>query len=979
MGIDAIEVEKKWQRRWQHHKIYEAHVRDDASKFYVNVAYPYPSGAMHVGHGRTYTVPDVIARFQRMKGRNVLFPMAFHVTGAPVIGIARRIAKNDPDAIRLYRDLYKVPEETLKKFSDPYEIVSYFSNEYKEVMDALGYSIDWRRRFTTVDQHYKKFIEWQFLKLRERGYVVKGEHPIRYCPSCKNPVGDHDLLAGEGASINEFVLLKFVLEGEELILPTATLRPETVFGVTNLWINDEASYVIAKVKRGSGEFERWLVSEPAAEKLKNQGYEVEVEGRVGGSDFVDRQALNVVDGRTVKILPASFVDPDFATGVVMSVPAHAPFDFAALRDLHRQGKYLNVLPIPIIEIEGYGEIPAETVVMRMGIENQNDKRLEDATTELYTAEFNKGRMKVDAMGLAGVSVKDARETVKETLLADGKAALMYEFSERPVVCRCNTPVVISVLKDQWFLDYSDEAWKDQVRACLSRMNVVPPEIFAEFKQVVEWLREWACTRRIGLGTNLPWDKEWIIEPLSDSTIYMAYYTISYKLRELRPEILEPEVFDYIFLGASLPEEKRKKLSNEELRLLDEMRREFLYWYPYDYRLSARDLVGNHLTFQLFHHVAIFPENLWPRGMVVFGMATLQGRKMSSSKGNVVLLKDAIEKYGADAVRMFLIGAAEPWQDFDWRDELVFSTRRQIERFLSFANEVIDMECAVDFRKSLKEAKREIELKSIDRWLLSKLQRHVKEVNEALENFQCRRALQHAYYEIDGDLRWYRKRTSIEREGAKWILKKLLHVWVRLLAPFIPHVCEEVWERWGFSEREGYVSLAPFPEVDETLVDKKAEAAEELIEWVCDDISEILRVINVKPQKIILYVTPEWKRRAFSKILNEVKAGKGLREVMPIVMRAEEMRLRGKETADFVRKAVELIKDKGMEKKDFFEIDEKKLFLEEKEFFEREFSCEFKIYEAEELEGLSGDERKKLDPQGKSKAAMPTRPAIFVVA
>ncbi|HEX59498.1 MAG TPA: leucine--tRNA ligase, partial [Methanomicrobia archaeon] len=696
------------------------------------------------------------------------------------------------------------------------------------------------------------------------------------------------------------------------ILPTATLRPETIFGVTNLWINDDAYYVIAKVRKGAGEFERWLLSKPAAEKLKNQGYEVEVEKQVKGLDFVDKQASNPIDGRVVKILPASFVDPEFATGVVMSVPAHAPFDFAALRDLHRQGKYLGILPIPIIEVEGYGEIPAETVITKMNIKNQNDERLEDATTELYATEFNKGRMKVDALGLKGVPVREARDIVKETLLAEGKATLMYEFSERPVICRCNTPVVISVLKDQWFLDYSNEAWKERVRACLSRMDVVPPEIFAEFKQVVEWLREWACTRRIGLGTNLPWDKEWIVEPLSDSTIYMAYYTISYKIRELDPEILEPEVFDYIFLGAPLPEGVRRKLSDEELRLLDEMRKEFLYWYPYDYRLSARDLVGNHLTFQLFHHVAIFPENLWPRGMVVFGMATLHGRKMSSSKGNVVLLKDAVEKYGADAVRMFLIGAAEPWQDFDWRDELVFSTKRQIERFWSLANEIIEMKCAVDFRKSLEEVEGEIEIKGVDRWLLSRLQHHVEEVNEALEGFQCRRALQHAYYEIDSDLRWYRRRTSVEREGAKWALKKLLHVWVRLLAPFIPHVCEEIWEHWGFFESEGYVSLTPFPEVDETLVDKRAEAAEELIEWICDDISEILRVINVKPQKIILYVAPEWKRRAFSKILNEVKAGKGLREVMPVVMRDEEMRRRGKEAADFVRKAMELIKDKGME-------------------------------------------------------------------
>ena len=302
-----------------------------AEKFYLTVAYPYPSGAMHVGHGRTYLVPDVVARFWRMRGRRVLYPMAFHVTGAPVIGISKRIANRDPAAIRLYRDLYRVPADVLERFVDPLEIVRYFSDEYERVMRMAGLSIDWRRRFTTVDPHYSKFIEWQFGRLHEKGYVVRGAHPVRYCPLCDNPVGDHDLLEGDKAEVIRFVLVMF--RWGETLVPTATLRPETVYGVTNLWVNPDVMYVRAEVDGAV-----WLVSREAAEKLALQDHEVRILEEVPGTALVDQTVTHPLAGE-VPILPAAFVDPEMATGVVMSVPAHAPFDYVALRDLQEEGRY----------------------------------------------------------------------------------------------------------------------------------------------------------------------------------------------------------------------------------------------------------------------------------------------------------------------------------------------------------------------------------------------------------------------------------------------------------------------------------------------------------------------------------------------------------------------------------------------------------------------------------------------------------------
>ena len=147
-----------------------------------------------------------------------------------------------------------------------------------------------------------------------------------------------------------------------------------------------------------------------------------------------------------------------------------------------------------------------------------------------------------------------------------------------------------------------------------------------------------------------------------------------------------------------------------------MRKEFLFWYPYNFRFSAKDLISNHLTFQLFHHVTIFPKDKLPQGMVVFGMGLLNGAKMSSSKGNVFLLEDAVSEFGADTVRMFLMGSAEPWQDFDWRNELVISTKKQIERFYNTVMEIKDADG---------------EPHDIDRWLISRLQSHIDRTTEAL--------------------------------------------------------------------------------------------------------------------------------------------------------------------------------------------------------------------------------------------------------
>ncbi|HOQ18730.1 MAG TPA: leucine--tRNA ligase [Methanothermobacter thermautotrophicus] len=940
-GGDSVDIERKWRDRWRDAGIFQADP-DDREKIFLTVAYPYPSGAMHIGHGRTYTVPDVYARFKRMQGYNVLFPMAWHVTGAPVIGIARRIQRKDPWTLKIYREVHRVPEDELERFSDPEYIVEYFSREYRSVMEYMGYSIDWRREFKTTDPTYSRFIQWQIRKLRDLGLVRKGAHPVKYCPECENPVGDHDLLEGEGVAINQLTLLKFKLGDSYLV--AATFRPETIYGATNLWLNPDEDYV--RVETGG---EEWIISRAAVDNLSHQKLDLKVSGDVNPGDLIGRCVENPVTGQEHPILPASFVDPEYATGVVFSVPAHAPADFIALEDLRTDHELLErygledvvagIEPVNVIAVDGYGEFPAAEVIEKFGVRNQEDPRLEDATGELYKIEHARGVMSSHIPVYGGMKVSEAREVIADELKDQGLADEMYEFAERPVICRCGGRCVVRVMEDQWFMKYSDDAWKDLAHRCLDGMKIIPEEVRANFEYYIDWLNDWACSRRIGLGTRLPWDERWIIEPLTDSTIYMAYYTIAHRLREMDAGEMDDEFFDAIFLDDS--------------GTFEDLREEFRYWYPLDWRLSAKDLIGNHLTFHIFHHSAIFPESGWPRGAVVFGMGLLEGNKMSSSKGNVILLRDAIEKHGADVVRLFLMSSAEPWQDFDWRESEVIGTRRRIEWFREFGERVSGI---LDGRPVLSEVTPAEPESFIGRWMMGQLNQRIREATRALESFQTRKAVQEALYLLKKDVDHYLKRVEgrVDDE-VKSVLANVLHAWIRLMAPFIPYTAEEMWERYG---GEGFVAEAPWPDFSDDAESRDVQVAEEMVQNTVRDIQEIMKILGSTPERVHIYTSPKWKWDVL-----RVAAEVGKPDMGSIMGRvsAEGIHDNMKEVAEFVRR---IIRDLG--KSEVTVIDEYSVLMDASDYIESEVGARVVIHSKPDY-----------DPENKAVNAVPLKPAIYL--
>ena len=942
------EIEEKWQRKWADARIFESEP-DSRKKFFITIPYPYLNGNLHAGHTRTFTIGDVIARYRRMLGYNVLFPMGFHATGTPIVGLAEQIQKKDPETLRVYNQLHEIPLEVLENIQTPEQIVEYFSKEAEAAMKSIGFSIDWRRKFTTTDPHYQRFITWQFNLLYEKEKVVKGAHPVRWCPNDENPVEDHDILKGEDATILDYTLIKFKLDGE--ILPCATLRPETVFGVTNLWVNPEVVHARIKV-----DDEIWIVSKEAYEKLRFTDKKVELMGEVKGEELIGRKVSNPVTGSVVLILPASFVSPKNGSGIVMSVPAHAPYDYLALRDLKgadlkKYGIKEDVSSIPLIsliKVPEYGKYPAVDAVNQLKVKDQNDPGAEEATKLVYRREFHGGVLTGTTGKYAGMAVSKIKDVLAHDLIEEGIADVFYEFSEQPVICRCGATCVIKMVENQWFLNYSDPSWKELVYKCLGNMQIIPPEIRVDFENKVDWLKDKACARRKGLGTRLPWDPEWMIESLGDSTIYMSYYIIAKYLDKFRPEQLKKEFFDYCLLGDGKPEDVAARTSIQP-EIIKNIRSDLEYWYPVDLRSSGKDLIPNHLLFFLFHHVVIFQEMYWPRAIAINGFVSLEGEKMSKSKGPILTLKSAVKDYGADITRLYILSTAEHIQDADWRKADVEATRKQVERFYKMAHDMINGE-------------ESHELKFIDKWILSRLQYRIGETMDALNKVQTRRAVQNAFYQLMNDMKWYEKR------GGNAARKKVLKIWVRLMSPFTPHICEEIEEKIGGE----FVSLSGFPEVDASLIDKGAELAEEVTGSTLRDIEEILRLIKIKPKRIILYTAASWKKSVLKKAIMMKKNNVlDMKALMNALMSDPAMKAHAREVPKFAQKVIADIQGMETELMDSMlevDFDDLTALSEAKDFISRAVECSIEIYSADAPE---------YDPRGKSRLASPMRPAIYI--
>ncbi len=937
--MDFRKIEEKWQKIWEEKKVFEPEVDESKPKFFLTVPYPYMSGLLHLGNAYTFARGEFIARFKRLKGFNVLWPQGWHITGAPIVAKALRLKEGDPKIIKELED-YGIPKEDWEKLKTPEGWAMYFIEKNREAFKKFGFSIDWRREFYTsyLNPWYSKFIEWQYRKLKEKGLITKGEHPVVWDPKVNMVIGDHDRpdeYAGIGPIEGYIIKFKGEYKGKEVIFPAFTLRPETIYGVTNIWINPEAKYILAKVNN-----EYWILPKTIViEELKNQDFNVEILEEIDPKELLGKFVENPVTKEKVPILPAKFVDPEIGTGIVMSVPAHAPYDYIALRDIV-EGKYFPEFKElaekalksmkSLFKVEGFSEYPAKDIVEKMGIKSQEEKeKLEKATQEIYSKEFYHGVLKEIYGKYAGKKIHEVKEEFAKELIEKGIAIKYYTLPIR-FKSRYGGKVIVKIVKDQWFIRYSDPEWKKLAPECVDQMRFIPEEIRKMFHQTIDWLRDWAFTHKRELGTPLPWDPDWTIESLSDSTIYMAYYTIAHLIKKIPPEKIEDDLFDYVFLGKG----DEKKLVEKYGEIIKEMRKEFTYWYPVDLRTSGKDLIQNHLTFFIFHHVAIFPKEYWPRAIAINGWVLMEGRKMSKSLGNVIPMLKAIEQYPADVIRFLLAYAGNSGLD---DANIEWSKAKEIEEELKKWYEF-----AVENYGKGKE-----ERTLIDEWFENYLNKVIKEVEKEYENMNFRNVLIKGWYELQNAFRWYQR----FGESNKDVLKRFIEVQTLILYPICPHLCSEILEKIKSFEFALYPKWPEAKEHNEEIAKVK-----DFIENLRSDILRIIQITKKQPKEIKIIVAKEEKYKIFDRakeLLKEVKLKDLMRKLV------EEF---GKEVISIAQR---IFKDPGLLETYLSRDMELKILREIKDTLEKEFNAKVIIEKEEESK------------EEKAKGALPGKPAIVL--
>ncbi|MFH1247162.1 MAG: leucine--tRNA ligase [Candidatus Micrarchaeota archaeon] len=848
--MDFKAIENKWQEKWYSENTFQPQLAEKKKKFFFTVPYPYVSGALHVGHGRTYVNGDVVVRFKRMQGFNVLWPIGFHITGTPVLAVSAKIAAGDVDTIKLYENYVAIYEDDKSKvpaivrsFKEPWNLVNYFSSKMIADFKSIGFSLDLSRQFTTGDKEYNAFVTWQFHKYSQAGYLKQASYPILYCINDRNAVGEDDIQDADTipVEVQRFTAVKFKLDSGEFLV-SATLRPDTIYGVTNIFVKPNATYLRVEVELNNVK-EIWIVSRQAVEKLELQNVPVNIKGEVKGSELVAK-IVTTPTNTIVPILPAEFIAEEDATGVVHSVPGHAPFDLVAIEELKNDEKTLAKYPglkekvaqiklIQVIKSPNYGEFSALDLVTKHNVKNTKQADvLKKITQQLYKDEFYGGTV-VNSGEFNGLKVEEAKEKMSQWLEKTNKAHHLFE-SSRPAKCRCGGKVVAAVMNDQWFLDFNAKGWKEKSNQCLKKMAIFPPNYRKQFEDIFAWLDKRPCARRRGLGTQLPFANEWIIESLSDSTIYPAFYTIIKEIHscDLKPSQLTEEFFDFVFLrkGTAAIVAKKIKAKKEDL---ENIRKQFEYWYPCDQRHTAIAHISNHLSFYIFAHTAIFEKKFWPKAITVNELLISEGTKMSKSKGNVITLDDIRKNYSADLYRMYSVTTADFASVLDFRKTDIENSRKSLHRIYTA------LENAIELSKMQNEKQT-----SLTTWIISKFESCLKQCTENIENFELRNYGQTAVHAMLNDWDYFNRRASQEEKifAAKHIVGK----WILLLTPLMPHACEELNEKLG---SKTYASLSQWPKVEAKLINSEAEAREDYIKSVVEDIRKIKDLIQRKNNKV----------------------------------------------------------------------------------------------------------------------------------
>uniref|UniRef100_A0AC11DID2 Leucyl-tRNA synthetase 1 n=1 Tax=Ovis aries TaxID=9940 RepID=A0AC11DID2_SHEEP len=783
-------IEKEVQQKWDAKKVFEVNASNlekqtSKDKYFVTFPYPYMNGRLHLGHTFSLSKCEFAVGYQRLKGKTCLFPFGLHCTGMPIKACADKLKRevelygcppDFPDEEEEEEEINVKTEDIIikdkAKGKKSKAAAKAGSSKYQwDIMKSLGLSDDEIVKFSEAEHWLEYFPPLAVQDLKRMGLKVDWRRS--FITTDVNPYYD------------SFVRWQFL---------TLKERSRIKFG---------KRYTIYSPKDG----------QPCMDHDRQTGEDI-----LGAS-----LSAPLTSYKVIYVLPMLTIKEDKGTGVVTSVPSDSPDDFAALRDLKKKQalrvKYgirddmvLPFEPVPVIEIPDFGKLSAVTICDELKIQSQNDReKLAEAKEKLYLRGFYDGVMLVD--GFKGQKVQDVKKTIRNKMIDTGDAYIYME-PEKQVMSRSSDECVVA-LCDQWYLDYGEENWKKQTSQCLKNLETYCEETRRNFEATLDWLQEHACSRTYGLGTRLPWDEQWLIESLSDSTIYMAFYTVAHLLQGgnlrgqaesplgIRPQQMTKEVWDYIFFKeAPFP---KTQIPKEKL---DQLKQEFVFWYPVDLRASGKDLIPNHLSYFLYNHVAMWPEECdkWPVAVRANGHLLLNSEKMSKSTGNFLTLSQAVDKYSADGMRLALADAGDTVEDANFVEAMADAG---ILRLYTWVEWVTEMVANWD---SLRSGPANT---FNDKVFASEMNAGIIKTDQNYEKMMFKEALKTGFFEFQAAKDKYRE---LAIEGMhRDLVFRFIEVQTLLLAPFCPHLCEHIWTLLGKPDSIMTASWPLAGPVDESLI------------------------------------------------------------------------------------------------------------------------------------------------------------------
>ena len=757
---DFTEIESKWQKIWAEEDAFRTVEDDSKEKYYVLEMFPYPSGKLHMGHVRNYSIGDVIARYKKMAGYNVLHPMGYDSFGLPAENAA--IQHNAEPAKWTFDNM----------------------DEMDRQLASMGLSYDWDRKVATCTPEYYKWTQWLFIQFYKKGLAYKKDNPVNWCPSCQTVLANEQVVDGKcercktevtkknlsqwylkitdyadrllgnldklegwpdkvktmqrnwigksyGANIN------FEIKDSDKVLEVFTTRADTLFGATYMVMSPEHPFVNELV---AGRHEEAEVEAYQEKARRMSDIERTSTSNEKTGVFIGRYAINPVNGKEIPIYISDYVLMGYGTGAIMAVPAHdqRDFDFA---------KAFGLDIIPVVDPE-------------------------DPSIDLYD--------------------------LKEAFVAEGKMINSGQFdgmNNKEAI-----PAMIEWLNEKGI---GDKTVNFRLRDWLiSRQRYWGAPI------PMIWCDEcgWVPEKEENLPVLLPTDVEFTGKGESPITTSKTFVDTVCPCcgRPARREVDTMDTFvdsSWYFLRYCDPHNESSPFSREKAD----------YWMNVDQYIGGVEHAILHLMyarfFQMFlHDIGLCKEEEPFRNLLTQGMVIKDGAKMSKSLGNVVSPAEIQARYGSDTARLFILFAAPPEKELDWSDEGVEGSYRFLNRVYRLVYEYInDMRGDAVVPAAYKAAN------SADKSLDLMMNTSIKKVTEdAGGRFNFNTAIA-SIMELVNEMYKY-KNGDINLP----LFNKAIETLLTLLNPFCPHITEELWSQLGHEDR---LYNRAWPECDESALVK----------------------------------------------------------------------------------------------------------------------------------------------------------------